>query len=763
VKLGPGRREALFVVAASVALVALAGLLPPTFFEGRDWLQLHLPNKVHAAESLRGGDLPLWNPYASLGRPFLADTEAAVLYPPNLLYLALDPSSALLLLTLAHFVLGLVGMLALGRALGMERWAAWLAGACFLWSAPLVARLSAGQVPYAHATCYVPLLFLLALRLQDTFSLARLAALASALALQLLCGHPQIAWVTWLGLGAFLLGRALPPTGQPLRAAATGIGGLGLGLLVAFALAGPMLLPFLELASQGNRSAPSVIFSSGGTQEWWQWTSLVLPDGGRRVFHWEVNLYAGLLPVVAGVAGLLRLRDPNVRGLLLAGVAGALVAAGTRTPAFALLYHTVPGLSSFHIHSRAAMLVVFALIVGAGMFLSARDTLPTGARVLGQGRRPQAGALGVGVAVALAGPLVFRLAAPAPGAAQEPFPLTRLALAAAVAALAAATLLLRPGRARLGARVALAAVVLAELGLATGVARRTWHFPVSTARERPLFEALLGAGLYDATGVPPRIALPPWIVRQNAGLLYKWADVAGYNALTLNRVWVYLHETLELTAPLDENTYPSRHIYDHGPFPYDSMNLVAGWRTEPRPSRPAAEVVGWQPPPGQPVLRRASDPRAYLAGSVRRVPHWRAAVAAMAEGHDFHRVPLVETDTGLASSDEATPEDTGRVEITSFDPERVVLETQSATPALLVLAEAWYPGWTASVDGAPAPCVPANAWMRAVEVPAGTHRVELRFHSRWLGPGALLALLTAGVLTLLVRRERGASAEPAQS
>ena len=45
----------------------------------------------------------------------------------------------------------------------------------------------------------------------------------------------------------------------------------------------------------------------------------------------------------------------------------------------------------------------------------------------------------------------------------------------------------------------------------------------------------------------------------------------------------------------------------------------------------------------------------------------------MAEGHDFHRVPLVETDTGLASSDEATPEDTGRVEITSFDPERVVL------------------------------------------------------------------------------------------
>ncbi|MCG6926711.1 MAG: YfhO family protein [Acidobacteria bacterium] len=738
------RREALFVVAASIALVAFACLLPPTFFEGTDWLRLHLPNKIHATESLRGGELPLWNPYASLGRPFLADTETAVLYPPNLLYLATDPSSGLLLLTLAHFILGLVGMLALGRALGMERWASWLAGACFLWSAPLVARLSAGQVPYAHATCYVPLLFYLALRLQDRFSLARLTALAATLALQLVCGHPQIAWVTWLGLGSFLLGRALPPTRRPLVAVARGVGGLALALLAAFALSSPMLLPFLELASEGNRSAPSVTFAAGGALEWWQWTSLALPDGGRRVFSWEVNLYAGILPVVAGLAGLLRVRDGNVRGLLLASLAGALVAAGTRTPAFVLLYHLVPGLSSFHIHSRAALLVVFALILGAGLFLSRADP-----------PRRVAASLGAGVALAVVAPLLFRFAAPVPDAAAEPFPLTRLALAGLVAVLAAGTLLRAPGRGRLGARVALAVVVLTELGVTTGAARRAWHFPVSTANERPVFEALVEAGLYESNGVPPRIALPPWIVRQNAGLLYKWADIAGYNALTLSRVWIYLHETLGLTPPLDENTYPSRHLYDHGPFPYDSMSIVAGWKMEWQRSGPGSEVGGWQPPPGRLVLRDSTDPRAYLLTAVRPVSHWREAVTAMTAGHDFHRVALVETETGLASSAESLGEDdAARVEIVSFRPEHVVLETESAAPALLVLAEAWYPGWTATVDGAPAPCLPANAWMRAVPVPAGAHRVEMRFHSRWLGPGALVALLTAATLGVLVRRER---------
>jgi uncharacterized membrane protein YfhO len=83
-----------------------------------------------------------------------------------------------------------------------------------------------------------------------------------------------------------------------------------------------------------------------------------------------------------------------------------------------------------------------------------------------------------------------------------------------------------------------------------------------------------------------------------------------------------------------------------------------------------------------------------------------------------------------------------------------VLETEASSPSLLVLAEAWYPGWSATVDGAPAAVVPANAWMRGVPLPAGRHRVELRFRSPWQLPGALLALLTAAGLAILVRRER---------
>lgn len=738
-------RHALFVLAAAVALVAFAYLTPPTLFEGTDWLQLHLPNKVHTVEALSSGRLPLWNPYVALGRPFLADTETAVFYPPNLLYLLLDPSTTLLLLTLGHYVLGLLGMLALGRALGIaERWA-WLAAAAFLWSGPLVARLSLGQVPYVHATCYVPVVFALAVRLQDAPSARRVAALAGTLALQLLCGHPQIAWVTWVGVGAFVLGRSLPPTPRSLRQATAGLGGLALGLAAALALAAPMLLPFFELVSQGNRSSPSVAFSSGGSLEWWQWTSLALPDGGRRVFSWEVNLYAGLLPLVVGMAGLTRLSDRNVRGLLATALAGAVVALGTRTPVFAVLYTVVPGLSSFHLHSRAGVLVVLSLVLGAGLALSQSASLRRTVLTVATG-------LGVSVAAVVA----FRALTPVSAVGLEPFPIGRLALVAGAAVLAGLSIHLSTRKAPSAtlAHVALAVLVLAELGASLGPVRRAWFIPTVTQGEKPLSEGLLRAGLYAESGVPPRVNLPPWAIRQNSGLIYKWSNVAGYNALTLDRVWVTLHQTLGLEPPRDENTYPSRRIYDVAPFPFGTMNLVAGWTVLPgQEGRGETTDVRWQPAPGRPVLRPPADPRAFLSPMVKRVADWQAAVDQVAKGHDVHGQPLVEDDTGLPEG-ETPGRATGRAKIVSFEPEHVVVETQADTPSLLVLSEAWYPGWSATVDGDTIPCLPANGWMRAVVVPAGRHRVELSFHSRWLWTGILVSLMTAAALLGLALRER---------
>jgi uncharacterized membrane protein YfhO len=58
---------------------------------------------------------------------------------------------------------------------------------------------------------------------------------------------------------------------------------------------------------------------------------------------------------------------------------------------------------------------------------------------------------------------------------------------------------------------------------------------------------------------------------------------------------------------------------------------------------------------------------------------------------------------------------------------RVVIETANDRDGLLVLSDNFYPGWRATIDGAPTSILKANHTMRAVAVPAGRHVVSFAF------------------------------------
>jgi uncharacterized membrane protein YfhO len=89
---------------------------------------------------------------------------------------------------------------------------------------------------------------------------------------------------------------------------------------------------------------------------------------------------------------------------------------------------------------------------------------------------------------------------------------------------------------------------------------------------------------------------------------------------------------------------------------------------------------------------------------------------------------------------------TDRAEILLYEPEHVVVRTSSATNTLLVLADANYPGWRATVDGVPAPIHTTNVLFRGVPLAAGEHTVEFTFASTGWNTG--LAIGLAGVLFL---------------
>ena len=721
-------REWVVLVLGALVLTVLVCLAEPSIFGSMDWVRLHALYKPYIRASVLHGHLPLWNPFVSLGRPLLAEPDSAFFYPPELLYLLFDVHIACAIVCALHLQLLLYGTVKLARAIDVDKKLSFAVAFVFAGSAPVVGCFTSGYIHYGPAICFIPLVLYLGMRLQATPGLRSMAVTALVLGLQHTCGHPQAAWLTGVGVVAFIAGRRIE---RPWRGAVAGLvrdmGWLALAMGLGAALASVCLLPLLELAGQSNRQDASLGFSAAFAEPGFGWATLLVPSD-IRTFHFQANaqLYAGVTASVLGVCGFLRLRDRNIRALLALGLFAALLAAGNATPFFKLFFHTIPGLSAFRIHSRATIFVTLPLVLAAGFFLS-RPSL-----------RPRADVLAVVIAssAALGIGLAFVYVWPGFGGHTFVAALFRAALIAGTAALASLWLLgPRSLRRRRALELALAGLIVLDLGFAGSALKQQNRDYADEAKEQAVWQGLVANRQFSSSDVPPRIFIPRF--RENAGMQYGWSSPYGYVSLTLGRVWNYMHDSLGLTAPVALNTFPSDEIAKFGPFPYPSMSLALG--VDPRTHRLA--------------LNSAPDPRVYLARSAQVVRDAGEATARMRAGHDFHAVALVERP--LALPEQGAPFD-GRATLTRFEAERISIIVESAAPALLVLAEPWYPGWEARVNGLPAACVPANAWMRAVLVPSGRSQVEMTFHSTYLLPGVSISLAALSIILLLLFRRRPA-------
>jgi uncharacterized membrane protein YfhO len=155
--------------------------------------------------------------------------------------------------------------------------------------------------------------------------------------------------------------------------------------------------------------------------------------------------------------------------------------------------------------------------------------------------------------------------------------------------------------------------------------------------------------------------------------------------------------------------------------------------------------------PGRAVYEnRGALPRFFLVSRIHPAANLEQAVAFL-RSKEFDPRTVAVVEGAVPFSEQARGEPAGTVRVVDYRSHRLVLDVESPQPAFLATSEAHYPGWRAFLDGVETPIAMTNAAFRGLPVPAGRHRVEMRFEPAILARSALvsiagLALLVAGVL-----------------
>jgi uncharacterized membrane protein YfhO len=98
-----------------------------------------------------------------------------------------------------------------------------------------------------------------------------------------------------------------------------------------------------------------------------------------------------------------------------------------------------------------------------------------------------------------------------------------------------------------------------------------------------------------------------------------------------------------------------------------------------------------------------------------------------------------------------SPDSSANAKITKFDIHNIEYDVNASGNNLLILDEIYYPaGWKAFIDGNETEIYKTDYFLRSVVVPAGKHKVELRFHPDSFYTGRIISLASSSVVLLLL-------------
>lgn len=709
------------------------------------------PWKTAVVNAYRQFRFPLWNPYNFSGTPLLANFQSQALYPLNIFYFFLPQPIAWTILIILQPLLSLFLMYLYMEKITHNIYARILASISFAFSGFLSVWLEYNTI--GHIVMMTPVFFLCIEHMREKPAKRWIALTALSVYMIITAGHPQVAFYT---IAAALLYAAYR---LPRGAAFQFFGSLLLGV----GISSIQLLPGLELISQAARSAhdPNDLLTKILIQPW-QLFSLVFPNifgNPATRTYWPEDTFIGKVTTI-GLVPLFFLpsaiRDKQqVSRWFLAAILITLLLI-TNTPVAALLYRIpIPVLQSSSPTLLGGLFAFFlSVFCGIGFDYWIRDSHS----LKKLGLRSLQVAVLFGVLLLLTKIPVF------PQLFQHAVTAQKAILygsAIAAATLFGFYLFIRVPSKRQIALSLFLFIAIADL----------WVF---FTRFNPFVDQAIIFPKNDILSIlsseaPKRIwGYGTASIASNFATQYQFFSPEGYDPLYPKRYGelLYAYKNNHIQTTFTDHTRSDAAV--SAGFGSDGLSDTAILRilditstTHILDRTENGSTENTFPESRYIRLAERKDWRIYTNTLAAPRAFFATAIKPYENAEDFSRQLFSQsfrpaTDILVPEAFASLPvsSTSATATILSYQPEQIIINTDSPTDATLVLTDTYYPGWKATVDGKPVQIIPVNWTFRAIRVPQGVHRVDMTYAPKSFVFGIIFTMISSMILCGVLMMKR---------
>lgn len=727
--------------------------------QGIDVVRMFFPWKNFSIEMIKRGEMPLWNPYNFSGNPHLANFQTGIFYPFNFVFFLFPFNFAwMIFIILQPLLAGCFTYLFL-RKIKVSRWGAVIGSLAFGYSLYFTAWLEWGNI--GHAILWLPLALFLIEKIIDKLTLKWVLLIIFSLASSILAGYIQTTIYLFIVVFAYFFFRIFSDKKQKDKFSKT-VAVLAGGVLAPL-LCLVQLLPTWEIFLQSAREVYSPEKISELLLPWFYPLTTFVPDffgnpASRNYWlpgtYIERVIYIGILPLFFALLAIFYRRKEKIVTFFIGLVIIVLVLTLNLSPARFIYGMKIPILGTA-VPTRILYLFAFSLAILAGFgvdyWLKQKKILLVPIILFG-------GVYFFLWLLTFLAPMIFSSGWIAHLGISQRNMFLPTAFFLTGALLLAASFWLPKKLLFLGILAVSIFDLLFYFHKITPFSPEKFVYP-----ETAVIEFLKKEG-----GINRFWGYGTGYIESNFSTLTRTYSVDGYDPLFISRYGEFISTSADgkIKEPipradvilaagygqeaLRENSYRQRLLNLLGVKYVLQKNEGLGEEWQPDYVTFPEEIyqLVWQEGPWQVYENKTALPRIFLVGDYQVEKNGQEIIDLIFD-LEFELDKKIILEENLPPDFVLDNQSVGTLEMLSYQPNEIRIQTTADGNQLLFLSDNFYPGWQVYLDGEQGKIYRTNYSFRAVPVSKGKHEVVFVYQPELFKWGAAISGLTfAGVLFL---------------